>query len=97
MEAPAADHLAAVKQLLCYVAGTLKFGCVYRRGDRETLVGFTDSDHASDIDTRKSTLGALFFIGDSPVSWQSLKQNIVATYSCEAEYIATASGARQGV
>jgi hypothetical protein len=97
MEAPAADHLAAVKQLLCYVAGTLKFGCVYRRGDRETLVGFTDSDHAGDIDTRKSTSGVLFFLGDSPVTWLSLNQNVVATSSCEAEYIAAASGARQGV
>jgi hypothetical protein len=65
MEAPAADHLAAVKHLLRYVAGTLNFGCVYRRGDHETLVGFTNSDHAGDIDTRKSTSGVLFFLGDS--------------------------------
>jgi hypothetical protein len=97
MEAPVADHLAAVKHPLRYVAGTLNFGCVYRRGDHETLVGFTNSDHAGDIDTRKSTSGVLFFLGDSPVSWQSLKQSVVATSSCEAEYIAAPSGARQGV
>jgi hypothetical protein len=97
MEAPAADHLAAVKHLLRYISGTLNHGCVYNRGDDETLIGFTDSDHAGDIDSRKSTSGVLFFLGSSPVSWQSQKQSVVATSSCEAEYIAAATGASQGV
>jgi hypothetical protein len=55
MEAPAGDHLAAVKHLQRYIAGTLSHGCVYHRGDEETLTGFSDSDHAGDIDSRKST------------------------------------------
>lgn len=96
MEAPASDHLAAVKHLLRYIAGTLNHGCVYRRGDGETLIGFSDSDHAGDVDSRKSTSGVLFFLGDSPVSWQSQKQKVVAT-SCEAEYIAAATTACQGI
>jgi hypothetical protein len=33
MEAPVADHLAAVKHLLRYISGTLNHGCVYHRGD----------------------------------------------------------------
>ena len=68
MEAPAADHLAAVKHLLRYISGMLTHGCVYRRGDHETLTGFSGSDHAGDVDTRKSTSGVLFFLGSSPVS-----------------------------
>ena len=54
-------------------------------------------DHAGDVDSRKSTSGVLFFLGDSPVSWQSLKQKVVATSSCKAEYIAVATAACQGV
>jgi hypothetical protein len=78
MEAPLADHLAAVKHLLWYISGTLNHGCVYRRGDGEVLVGFIDSDHAGDIDSRKSMSGVLFFLGNSPVTWQSQKQSVVA-------------------
>ncbi|KAM3197342.1 hypothetical protein ACQJBY_072793 [Aegilops geniculata] len=97
MEAPAADHYAAVKHLLRYIAGTLSYGCVYRYGDGESLTGFSDSDHAGEVDTRKSISGVLFFLGESPVSWQSQKQKVVAISSCEAEYIAAATAACQGI
>jgi hypothetical protein len=97
MEAPAADHLVAVKNLLRYISGTLNHGCVYRRGDGEVLVGFSDSDHVGDIDPRKSTSGMLFFLGNSLVTWQSQKQSVVAKSTCEVEYIAAAVGACQGV
>ena len=86
-----------MKHLLRYIAGTLSDGCVYRYGDGESLTGFSDSDHAGDVDTRKSTSGVLFFLGGSLVSWQSQKQKVVATSSCEAEYIAAATAACQGV
>jgi hypothetical protein len=97
MEAPASDHLAALKHLLRYIAGTLNLGCVYRRGDSEKLTGFSNSDHAGDVDTRKSTSGVLFFLGHSPISWQSQKQKVVTASSCEAEYIAAATAACQGI
>jgi hypothetical protein len=97
MEASASDHYAAVKHLLRYISGTLNFGCVYRHGDNVTLVGFSDSNHAGDVDSRKSTSGVLFFLSGSPISWQSQKQKVVATSSCEAEYIAAATAACQGV
>jgi hypothetical protein len=37
--------------------------------------------------------GIIFFLGYSPVSWQSQKQKVVALFSCEAEYIAAATAA----
>jgi hypothetical protein len=49
------------------------------------------------LTSRKSTSGVLFFLEKSPVSWQSTKQRVVALSSCEAEYIATATAACQGV
>ena len=97
MEAPASDHLAAVKHLLRYIAGTLTYGCVYHRGDGESLLGYSDSDHNGHLDSRKSTFGILFFLGSSPISWQSVRQKVVAASLCEAEYIAAAAVACQGI
>src|SRR5438105_7139583 len=68
-----------------------------RLNDSAHLTGYSDSDMAGSVDTRKSTSGVLFFLGRSPVSWQSVKQKVVALSSCEAEYIAAATAAFQGV
>jgi hypothetical protein len=98
MEEPHEDHLAAVKQILRFVAGSSDVGVFYpRSGDRAELRGYSDSDLAGDLDSRKSTTGVLFFFGRSPVSWQSTKQRVVALSSCEAEYIAATTAACQGV
>jgi hypothetical protein len=99
MEKPASDHLAAVKHILRYVKGTQSFGCFFRK-KREApmqLCGYSDSDHAGDVDDRKSTPGVIFYLNSSPVSWTSQKQKVVALSSCEAEYVAAASAACQGV
>jgi hypothetical protein len=52
------------------------------------LTGFSDADFARDIDARKSTTGVIFFLANSPVTWQSMKQRVVTQSSCESEYIA---------
>ena len=98
MEKPTTEHLAAVKRVLRYVAGTLNFGCQYKRktGDLQ-LRAFSDSDHAGDVDTRKSTTGVFFFLGENLITWQSQKQKVVALSSCEAEYIAATTAVCQGV
>ncbi|XP_073353667.1 secreted RxLR effector protein 161-like [Aegilops tauschii subsp. strangulata] len=98
MEAPTSEHWADVKELLRYIAGTRQLGCCYARQVRGAkLVGYSDSDLEGDLDDRKSTGGTIFFLGGSPVSWQSAKQKIVALSSCEAEYVATAGAACQGI
>jgi inactivated superfamily I helicase len=61
------------------------------------LAGYSDSDHAGDDDNRKSTSGNLFYLGKCLVSWQSLKQHVVALSSCEAEYVAATTAATQAV
>jgi hypothetical protein len=97
MENPTTEHLLAVKRILRYVAGTLNFGCFYKRKKDAELIGFSDSDLAGDIDTRKSTTGVFFFLGGNSITWQSEKQKIVALSSCEAEYVAGTTAACQGI
>jgi hypothetical protein len=51
----------------------------------------------SDIDTSKSTSGTLFFLGKWLISWQSVKQQVVALSSCEAEYITATTASTQAL
>jgi hypothetical protein len=90
------EHQQAVKRIIRYVAGTLDHDLYYPRCPGEAhLVGYSDSDHVGDIDTSKSTSGILFFFGKCLVSWQSVKQQVVALSSCEAEYIAASTASTQ--
>jgi hypothetical protein len=98
LEGPIEEHLQTVKKILRYIPGTLQYGLRYgRRTGTTRLVGCCDSDLAGDIDTGKSTTGALFFLSKSLVSWQSLKQQVVAMSSCKAEYIAVTTAATQAI
>lgn len=92
MEASTMEHLTAVKHILRYVLGTIDYGCSYRKSGSTVLSGFSDSDMGGDPDTRKSTTGLLWYLGDSPVSWQSQVLS-----SCEAEYMAATAAACYGV
>jgi hypothetical protein len=87
-----------VKRIIRYIVGTLDHNLYYPRCPGEAhLVGYSDSDHASDIDTSKSTSEILFFFGKCLVSWQSVKQQLVALSSCEAEYIAASTALTQAL
>ncbi|XP_066395693.1 secreted RxLR effector protein 161-like [Miscanthus floridulus] len=93
--------MAVVKRVLRYVAGTMHWGVHYHPTKKKTaaptLLWYSDSNLASDINDRKSTGGLMFFLAGSPVAWQSVKQKVVALSSCEAEYIAAAGATCEGV
>ncbi|CAM9967928.1 unnamed protein product [Heterosigma akashiwo] len=88
------EHMAAAKQVLRYLKGTVDRGLVYKRGGlkdiRKGLVAFSDSDWAADPDDRKSTTGMAIFLGLCLVMWKSLKQPLVGLNTAESEYIALA-------
>nr|GEX07697.1 putative ribonuclease H-like domain-containing protein [Tanacetum cinerariifolium] len=50
-----------------------------------------DSDYDGASLDRKSTTGGCQFLGCRLISWQCKKQEVVATSSTEAEYVAAAS------
>jgi hypothetical protein len=61
------------------------------------LSSYSDSDQDGNVDNHKSTSGNLFDLGKCLVSWQSLKQHVVALSSCEVEYVAATMAATQAV
>jgi hypothetical protein len=97
MDRPTEMHFAAIKRIMRYVQGTLKYGIMYKHVTDGSLKlqGWSDSDYAGDLDDRKSTSGYVFMLGTGAISWSSKKQPIVTLSTTEAEFVAAASCACQ--
>ncbi|CAH9095067.1 unnamed protein product [Cuscuta epithymum] len=91
------QHLGAARRILRYVAGTLEFGIWYSSVKDFKLRGYSDSDWAGCVDDRKSMSGSVFDLGSGAVTWSSKKQETIALYSSEAEYVAAGSAAKQAL
>ena len=97
MRNPGKDHWAGVKRVLRYIRGTVDHGLTFTYSDNFVLHGFSDADWAGCAESRKSTSGYVFFMGNSLISWASKKQSIVALSSTEAEYVALCGAAQETV
>ena len=67
---PGKTHWQAVKWILRYLQGTSDVGLEFGK-NRDTLVGYVDSDYAADLDKRRSLTGYVFCVGDCAVSWKA--------------------------
>ncbi|XP_017416637.1 uncharacterized mitochondrial protein AtMg00810-like [Vigna angularis] len=91
LQAPINDPFQAVKRILRYVKGTMSYGLSFTRGASFNVLGYSDTDWARCIETRRSTYGYSIFLGGNLVSWSAKKQPTVARSSCESEYRAMAN------
>ena len=94
---PNAAHLTAVKRILRYLKGTADLSLKFVKSCNGSLIGYSDSDWAGDVDDRHSTTGNLFQMAEGPISWLSKKQPIVALSTSEAEYVALSAATQEAV
>ena len=73
MHQPHESHWKAAKRILQYIRGTVQFEIRHSAGASPLLIGFTDSDWASDPGDRKSTTGYVFTLGSGPITWSCKK------------------------
>lgn len=90
MQAPTTVHMQTTRRVLRYLIGTSDQGLLLASTSAAQLTAYCDSDWASCPITRRSTTGYCIFLGQSPVSWKTKKQHVVARSSAEAEYRAMA-------
>lgn len=92
-------HWQGVEQIIRYIKSTKNLRIKYTRHNetnkRNILLGYSDADWASDVDTRKSQSGYVFYLNGGPISWASNKQSTVALSSVESEYIALSSATQE--
>nr|KYP49356.1 Retrovirus-related Pol polyprotein from transposon TNT 1-94 [Cajanus cajan] len=91
---PGRKHWNVVKWILRYLHGTIDMKLCFR-GDKSTLVDYSDSDMAGDIDSRKSTSGYLIKFAGGVVAWQSRLQRCVALSTTEAEFISITEACKE--
>eukprot|EP00253_Pinus_taeda_P018195 PITA_18195 len=94
---PHERYWKAAKRILCYVQGTVQFGIHYSEEASPLLVGFTDSDWASDPDDRKSTTGYVFTLGSGPITWVCKKQSAISLSSAEVEYCGAIEASKEAL
>nr|GFB33884.1 ribonuclease H-like domain, reverse transcriptase, RNA-dependent DNA polymerase [Tanacetum cinerariifolium] len=88
MQEPREQHMKAIRQVLRYIKGSLNFGINYHKKAGCKLLRYSDSTYGINIKGGKGTTGIVFYFGNSPISWSSQKQPIVALSSCESELMA---------
>ena len=71
------EHWKAVQWILRYLIGTTSHALCF--GGLDTILeGYVDADMAGDKYNRRSTLGYVFTVGGTTVSWISKLQQVVA-------------------
>eukprot|EP00903_Cladosiphon_okamuranus_P009153 g8746.t1 len=95
LAAPTEEHMVAAKRVLRYLRGTPDLPTVYRRGPLE-LVGFTDSDFAGELESRRSCTGFFFMLGGGVISSAAVLQKTVAQSTTEAELMALHGASQEG-
>ena len=75
------DHWRVVHQILKYLRGTTSYALCFGGSDT-ILQGYVDAYMAGDKDSRRSTIGYVFTVGGTTVSWISKLQQVIALSTC---------------
>lgn len=82
------EMLRCIKYVLDTKSLGLKIWPSGTGGEPWNITCFTDSDYASDPDTRRSVSGYIIYVHGVPICFRSKQQKCVTLSSCEAEWIA---------
>ncbi|CAL9113679.1 unnamed protein product [Musa textilis] len=70
---PGMDHWRAAKKVMRYFQGTKDYMLMYRHTNNLDVFGYSDSDFAGCVDSRKSTSGYIFMMAGGAISTMEAK------------------------
>ena len=86
MNDPGKENWMAVKWILRYLRGTTAHALCFG-GSNIVLHGYVDSYMEGDKDSRRSTIGYVFTMGGTSISWISKLHKFVSLSSTKSEYV----------
>jgi hypothetical protein len=97
MDGATDTHLKAMKRVMEFTMATKthQFAIFPKFKERHNIVGYSDSNFASDKDTRRSVSGFAIYYAGTLVSWKSKAQQCVTLSTTEAEYVAASQCANE--
>ena len=95
-ENPQKHHWVAVRRIFAYLKGTQDYGIRFGP-NHDCLRGYSDSDFAGDLNSRRSTTAFIFILNGGPVAWASRRQPCVTLSSTESEFVAACEAAKEAV
>ncbi|WP_461521912.1 reverse transcriptase domain-containing protein, partial [Porticoccus sp.] len=96
MSTPTLSACHAITRILKYVNMTRKHGLRFRPG-KAIIYGYSDASYGDCEDTGRSTAGAIFYLGTSPITWWSRLLKTVAQSTAEAEYMALCDASNEAI
>ena len=88
-ENPGPAHKKALMKILQCLLHTKEWGITYGgQGCRLFMEAYTDSDFGACLNTRRSVSGAVLMLAKGVISWHSRMQEMTASGTSEAEYVA---------
>ncbi|SGY38274.1 BQ5605_C003g01990 [Microbotryum silenes-dioicae] len=96
---PGRRHWVAVKHVLCYLRATYRDELLYACGPAKItgVVGYSDANWGACVDTSISTMGFVFYLAGSAVSWSSKRQTRVADSTTDAKYLALSHAGKEAI
>ncbi|GKD12309.1 hypothetical protein Tco_1196716, partial [Tanacetum coccineum] len=94
---PGEGHWTTIKNILKYLRNTKDKFLVYGGEEELRVTGYCDARWNTDKDDSRSQSGWVFLLNGGAVTWKSLKQDIVADFTCESEYIAVCEASKEAI
>lgn len=94
---PSNEDWNQLKRVVRYLKSThqLKLKLSMVQSDKLALFGYADATWADDRFERKSNSGRIIYFNGGTISWACNKQSMVASSSCEAEFISLCEASKE--
>jgi hypothetical protein len=94
---PRVSHREAAIRTLRYAKSTRNLAMTYEGYGDLILTGYSDSDYAKCLETRRSMSGYVFTLHGGAVAWKAQLQRTPALSTAEAEYMALCEASKEAI
>lgn len=92
---PSPIHWDILLKTLGYLKATSEDCLDLSKVDDLKITCYSDASYADNLEDRTSTSGYIVYLGSSPISWKTAKQNFVSLSTMESEFVALTEASKE--